>query len=160
MIAAPIVEYLRRHDVPFVTVSHRLAFTAQEEAAVTHVPGRSWAKVVVCVIDAEPVLAVLPAHFRLDVELLRRLAGGFTARLATEREFAHLYPGCELGAMPPFGPLWGQRVFVDDSLARDQEVVFNGGTHTDAIRMRYADFVTLVQPVVGEFAFGPGHLVH
>ena len=142
-------QFLQRARVPYTTFKHPEAFTAQGEAAVSHVPGRSWAKIVVCIADAEPILAVLPAPFRLDLEQLRILTGACVLRLASEAEFQQLYPDCEPGAMPPFGNLYPQRVFVDQSLVGETDMAFNAGTHTDAIRMHYADFAELANPVVG-----------
>jgi Ala-tRNA(Pro) deacylase len=147
-----IDQFLHQARVPFTTFRHAPAFTAQEEAAVSHVPGHSWAKIVVCYLDDEPILAVLPAHLIVDLEALRHLAGASAVRLARESEFSGLYPDCELGAMPPFGNLYLQRTFVDRSLVGEANMVFNGGTHTDAIRMHYEDFAELSRPVVGAFA--------
>ena len=144
--------FLKKERVPFTTFRHPVAFTAQNEASVSHVPGRSWAKVVVCFADAEPILAVVPAHFRVDLEGLRVLAGARALRLACELEFAKLYPDCEPGAMPPFGSLYHQRVFVDASLAAEEQIAFNAGTHRDAVYMRYADFAALTDPIVGRIA--------
>jgi Ala-tRNA(Pro) deacylase len=142
------------HDarVPFTAFRHPAAFTAQERAAVSHVPGCCWAKIVVCVADAEMILAVVPAHRMVDLDALRALAGAAVVRLAREPEFASAYPDCEPGAMPPFGALYHQRVFVDESLVGEAEMVFNAGTHTDAIRMHYGDFAELANPTVGAFA--------
>jgi Ala-tRNA(Pro) deacylase len=115
------------------------------------VPGRSWAKIVVCFADDELVLAVVPAHFMVDLEALGVLAGAAAVRLAREPEFAGLYPDCEPGAIPPVGGRSAQRVFVDKSLVGETEMVFNAGTHTEAIRMHYGDFAVLVAPIVGSF---------
>jgi Ala-tRNA(Pro) deacylase len=155
-IPVPIRDFLTSHRVDFRVVTHPTAYTAQEEAAVTHVPGREWAKTVVCFADGEPVLAVLPAHYSIDFERLRAVTGAAQIRLATEAEIVTLYPGCEAGAMPPLGPLYNQRVFVDASLADDENVVFNAGTHVDAVRMRYDALVPLTGGVVGRFATKPG----
>jgi Ala-tRNA(Pro) deacylase len=152
MIPASIERFLTTHHVPYTPVRHVRAFTAQEEAAVTHTPGRFWAKTVVCLADDEPIQAVLPADRVIDPARLRELAGARTLRIAEEDEFTPFYPDCDTGAMPPFGTMYGQPVFVDRALADDPEIVFNGGTHTDAIRMRYADFDALVHPIVGSFA--------
>lgn len=151
----PIHEFLQQAHVPYAVMPHWPAFTAQEEAAVTHVPGRNWAKVVVCFIDGEPVEAVVPAPALVDLGRLLELAGGAAIRLATEDELARLFPSCEPGAMPPFGPLYGQPVFVDVGLATEPEIAFNAGTHTDAIAMRWRDFVKAVKPIVGRFALAP-----
>ena len=121
-------------------------------AAISHVPGRSWAKTVVCVADGEVVLAVVPAHYTIELGKLRELAGASALRLATEREIAELYPDCEEGAMPPFGALHLQRAFVEQCFVGDPEMVFHAGTHTDCIRMHYGDFVDVAMLVVGCFS--------
>ena len=147
-----IHEFLHEARVPYTVLPHRPAYTAQEEAAATHVPGRDWAKVVVCIVDGRPFQAVLPAPCTVNLRRLLQLAEGRVIRLAWEDELKGLFPTCELGAMPPFGPLYGQRVFVDEALAEEAEIVFEGGTHSEAIRMRFADFAKSARPVVGRFA--------
>jgi Ala-tRNA(Pro) deacylase len=149
---AMIHEFLYEAHVPYLVVPHRPAFSAQEEAAATHVQGRDWAKVVVCFIDDEPVEAVVPAPSLVNLERLLQLSGGKAIRLAGEGELQRLFPDCEVGAMPPFGPLYGQTVYVDAELASEAEIVFNAGTHRDAIAMRWNDFVKMVNPIVGKFA--------
>ena len=151
-IPVPIRDFLRNRHIDFQVITHPTAYTAQEEAAVAHVPGREWAKTVVCFAGTEPIFAVLPAHYAIDFDRLRALAGGDPLRLATEAEMVALYPGCEAGAMPPLGPMYNQRVFIDSSLAQDVDVVFNAGTHVDAVRMRYHVLVALTGATVGEFA--------
>ena len=144
-------EFLNKARVPYTTFRHEPAFTAMRAAAVSHVRGSSWAKTVVCMADGEFVLAVLPAHYTIEFDRLRELTGAAALRLATEREIAELYPDCEEGAMPPFGGLYLQRVFVEACFVGDPEMVFNAGTHTDAIRMHYGDFAELAKPTVGQF---------
>lgn len=155
MIPLTISDYLKRNRASYSVMPHAVAYTAQEEAAAAHVPGVEWAKSVVCFADDRPILAVLPAPLAVDLEELRHVAKAHSIRLARESEFAGLYPDCELGAIPPLGPLFGQRVFVDRSLTADPEVVFNGGSHHDAIRMPYAEFARVAGAQVAEFAHGP-----
>lgn len=154
-IPTSIEQFLKSRGVAYTALQHPLAYTAQEEAAVSHVKGREWAKTVVCLAEGEPIMAVLPAHYSVDVDRLGQLAGK-PVRLAREDEMAPLYPDCDPGAMPPLGPLYGQRVFVETALTRDPEIVFNGGTHSDAIRIGYDAFAALVRPIVGEFGRPPG----
>ena len=151
-IAQSIGNFLKRERVPYTIFRHRAAYTAQQEAEVAHVQGRHWAKIVVCFADSEPIQAVLPADLMVDLERLRALARAHTVRLGTEAEMAGLFPECEPGAMPPFGPIYGQRVFVDTSMVGDPQMVFNAGTHTDAVCMHYNDFAEIVRPTVGTFA--------
>jgi len=150
-IPSSISSYLERHGIRYSVVEHPLAYTAQEEAAAAHVPGREWAKAVVCMVDNQPTLAVLPADRLVDLERFRSVCGAASVRLATEDELRPLYSDCEVGAMPPFGPLYRQPVLVDRSLTSDPEILFNAGSHREAIRMRYQDFEDLVKPTVAEF---------
>jgi Ala-tRNA(Pro) deacylase len=129
---------------------HKVAFTAQEEAAATHVPGRDWAKVVVCIADGKAIQAVLPATMNVNFRWLRELTGTAEVRLATEREMEQLFPDCEAGAIPPIA-LYGYPVYVDLALAFEPEIVFNAGTHNEAIGMRWGDFAKSVRPIVGNF---------
>ena len=151
-ITAAVQEFLRRANVDYTVFRHAPAFTAQEEAAAAHVPGRNWAKVVVCFADGEPVQVVVPADLQVDLERLAEVAAASEVRLAREDELVWLFPECEPGAMPPFGPLFHQRVFVDRLLAQEEEIVFNAGTHVDAVVMRYDDFASLTEPTIGWFA--------
>jgi Ala-tRNA(Pro) deacylase len=155
MIPSSVTDYLDHNDAHYSVIPHRAAYTAQEEAAAAHVPGGAWAKSVVCVADSQPLLAVVPASCTVDLDRLRHSIDAGAIRLATEDEFNRLYQGCEPGAMPPLGPLFGQRVIVDTRLTRDPEIVFSGGSHSDAIRMPYREFERLSQPTVAEFATGP-----
>jgi Ala-tRNA(Pro) deacylase len=152
---AAITSFLEQRRVPFTTFSHRAAFTAQGQAAASHVPGWHWAKSVVCVADGQPVFAVLPAPCVIDLERLKALTGVKELRLADEDEMSRLFPDCEVGATPPFGVLYGYRVFVDRALVGDPEMVFDGGNHGCAIRMHYGDFVEVAQPIVGSFGRVP-----
>jgi len=154
-VTQTVQEYLRQANVAYSVFPHVPAYTAQEEAAVTHIPGRDWAKPVAFFADGEPIQAVVPADLVVDLEQLLLLTGADRIRLATEEELASLYPDCEPGAMPPLGPLYNQPVFVDVALAAEPQIVFNGGTHADAVCMRYDDFAGLARPVVGSFATRP-----
>jgi len=141
-------EFLRNAHIPFTAFRHEAAFSAQQEAACSHVPGRSWAKTVICFAGAEPIAAVVPAHCMVDLERLRLAARAPALRLALESELVAICPDCELGAVSPFTTHGALRVFVDGSLVGEPEMVFSAGTHTDAIRMHYGDFAEIMHPVV------------
>ncbi len=150
-VSASVQEFLRSSNVAYTVFPHPAAYTAQEEASVTHTSGRRWAKSVICFLDGEPAQAVVPAHYTVNMDRLAMLAKAHSVRLATEEELRWLFPDCEAGAMPPFGPLYKQRVYLDSSLALEPTIAFNGGTHKDAIRMRIEDFITIAQPIMGRF---------
>jgi Ala-tRNA(Pro) deacylase len=147
-----IHQFLREARVPYTVVPHRPGFAAQEESTAAHVPSRNRAKVVVCFVDGVPVQAVLPAPLTVNLARLMVLARGSEIRLADESELTELFPGCERGALPPFGPLYGQPVFVDVHLASESDIIFSDGTHTEAICMRWAEYAAIARPIVGLFA--------
>jgi Ala-tRNA(Pro) deacylase len=150
-MSARLKSFLDENHVHYTLMSHSPAYTAQASAATLHIPGKELAKTVVLRSGEKTVLAVLPASYHVNLKRLAGLTGG-SLRLASEQEFAGLFPDCEPGAMPPFGNLYSLATYVDESLAADEEIVFNAGTHRDAIRMKYADFVRLAKPGAGAFA--------
>ncbi len=151
MPAKQLREFLDTHRVRYQTISHSPAFTAQEIASSAHVPGRELAKTVIVKVDGRLTMAVLPASSHVAFGQLREALGAKTVELASEDEFRDRFPECEPGAMPPFGNLYGMGVYVAESLAEDDEIAFNAGTHTELIRMQYADFERLVKPTVVAF---------
>lgn len=145
-------EYLDKHQIKYVTIRHSPAYTAQEVAASAHVPGRELAKTVMVKLDDDIAMAVLPASYHVDLDRLREITGARRIELASEDEFKDLFPACEVGAMPPFGNLYELRTFADASLAEDEEIAFEAGSHSELIRLPYTDYVRLVEPVVVQFA--------
>jgi len=140
--------YLSVNGVEFAEESHRRAYTAQQVAALEHVPGHQFAKVVMLIADGRAVMAVLAATRAVDFEQVARVLHAHEVRLACESEFAPLFPDCEVGAMPPFGNLYCVPVYVDESLAGNNDIVIQAGSHRESIRLRYFDFARLAQPVV------------
>lgn len=143
---------LEAENVKYETLSHSPTFTAQETAASAHIRGKELAKTVMVKIDGKMAMAVLPASYRLDFELLKAAAKAREVELATEKEFRDMFPECDVGAMPPFGNLYGMDVFVAEKLAEDEEIAFNAGSHTELIRLSYEDFERLVMPTVAPLA--------
>ncbi len=144
-------DYLDREKVPYEVLTHRETFTAPELAQALHVPGRELAKVVMVKADERFVMTVLPADWKVDLKRLKEIFRTSHVRLATEAEFKELFTDCELGAMPPFGNLYGLEVYVDQSLTTDEEIVFQAGTRHEAVKLRYQDFASLVRPRDAEF---------
>ena len=145
-------EFLDQHKIKYVTTTHSTAYTAQEIASLAHVRGDEFAKTVIVRMDGELVMAVLPASCHVELPLLKAAAHGKKIGMASETDFRDRFPGCEEGAMPPFGQLYGMPVFVDETLTKDKEISFNAGTHHELIRLSYADFEKLVHPQVANFS--------
>ncbi len=151
MAVKALKELLDKHHVKYVIITHSLAYTAQEVAASAHIPGKELAKTTIVKVDGKLAMAVLPASAMVHVKRLKEAIGARDVELAEEAEFRDAFPGCETGAMPPFGNLYGMDVYVEESLAEDEEIAFNAGTHTELVRMAYKDFANLVKPKVVKF---------
>ena len=145
-------EFLDKKKVKFVSIRHSTAYTAQEIAASAHVKGRNLAKSVVVKLDGKMALAVLPAKYQIDLEKLRSAAKVHKVELAEEEEFTAQFPGCETGAMPPFGNLYDLPVYADETLTKDEEIAFNACSHTELIQIAYKDFERLVKPKIAKFS--------
>ena len=148
MPAEKLRTFLDKHKIKYVTIKHSLAYTAQEIAASAHIHGKEVAKTVIVKVNGKMAMAVIPANFKIDLSLVSKAAGAGRAELASEEEFEDLFPGCALGAMPPFGNLYDLPVYVDKLLADDEEIAFNAGSHTELIKLAYRDFVSLVKPKI------------
>jgi len=147
-----LIDFLDESGVKYLKLSHSPAYTAQEIAASAHIPGKELAKTVMVKVDGAMAMAVLPASYRVDFKLMKKASGSKKVELAGENEFKELFPECEVGAMPPFGNLYDMDVYVAESLAEDEEITFNAGSHTELIKLAYADFERLVQPKVLKFS--------
>lgn len=145
--------FLDGAHVRYLTIGHSSAYTAQEIAASTHVSGKEFAKTVMIKIDGELAMAVLPASSQIDFNSIKNFFHTKNVSLALEAEFKDCFPDCELGAMPPFGNLYGLPVFVADSMAEYKEISFNAGSHTEVMRLSYIDFKRIVRPRVFKFSW-------
>ena len=145
-------EFLDSHNIKYVTISHSLAYTAQEIAASAHIARKELAKTVMVKLDDKMAMAVLPASSKVSFDRLKKVAGASNAELADEQEFRDMFPESEVGAMPPFGNLYGMEVFVEETLSQDEEIAFNAGSHTELIKLAYKDFERLVKPKVAKFS--------
>ena len=149
-----VQDFLKQHDVTFETLEHLPTYDAQRMAQAVHTPGHEVAKTVLLRAGngTAYVVALLPADQQIDLAKAREALGGGAVELATEHEIAERCPDCEIGALPPFGTQYGMRTLVDSGIAEDEEIVFEGNTHSEAIRMKFEDFQRLEQPLIGSFA--------
>ncbi len=141
-------EILDGKNIRYVTVSHSTAYTAAAIAAMTHTPGKEIAKSVIVLVDGALAMVVVPGSKHVDLGALKRSLGAKEVLLAHEHQFAHVFPDCEVGAMPPFGNLYNLPVYVDQTLSEDDEIAFNAGSHRELLRMAYSDYRNLVNPQV------------
>ena len=147
--------FLDSHQAEFTLTTHPEAYTARGVAAAEHLPARELAKTVVVFGDGAYHMVVIPASRLLDFHEVRTALGLSQARMATETELSQLFPDCQLGAMPPFGPCYGMPVYLDGALASRETIAFNAGTHREVIHMRTAEFQRVVLPYIVSLAREP-----
>ena len=146
-------EYLESYNVHYTVIEHPPKYTAQESAASAHIPGDQLAKTVMIKIDGKLAMAVLPAPNRVNFDRLKEFTDAKRIELANEDEFKDMFPDCDLGAMPPFGNLYGMNVFTEQSLSEEIEITFCAGSHTELLRLSFTDFARLVKPKVLNFSW-------
>ncbi len=154
--AAWIKDMLEKRGVAYEELHHRVAFTAQEVAQSEHISGDCVAKVVVLIADDQPIELILPASRRVVLERVRKLHGANAVRLASEAEMNQIFTDCETGAIPPLRHWKDVAVLMDASISNATQLVFQAGTHEDAIRLNFQDWLNLVKPRV-EFFSEPEH---
>ena len=146
MLESRLKDFLDEEHIKYVTIGHSPAFTAQEIAAMAHIPGKELAKTVVVKIDGELAMVVTSASEQVKLNHLKETLGANEVDLASESEFKDSFPDCETGAMPPFGNLYGMNVFVSQTLREDEQIAFNAGSHSELVRLPYTEFQRLVHP--------------
>lgn len=145
-------EFLDNNKIQYEIITHSPSYTAQETAASAHISGKNMVKTVMLNIDKKMSMAVLSAPAKVDFELLRKASGANTVDLSSEDEFKNKFPGCDIGAMPPFGNLYGMDVYMDAKLSDNEEIVFNAGTHTELMRVTLEDYRHLVKPKIAHIS--------
>lgn len=143
-----VKEFLDKHEIKYISMSHSPAFTSQEIAAAAHISGRELAKTVVVKIDGKLAMVVVPANHQVNFAKLRDATGAKAVDLASESEFKDKFSGCEVGAMPPFGSLYDMPVYLSSMLGQQDHIVFNAGSHSELMQLSFPDFEKLVQPKV------------
>jgi Ala-tRNA(Pro) deacylase len=150
-----LLRYLDSNKVEYRVKEHAPAYSAHDVAVSTLVSERELAKAILVSVDGRFWMTVLRTDHRVNTQMIKRAFGAKQVHLAHEEDLESFFPDCQIGAMPPLGNLYGLPVMVDESLAEDEEIVFNACTHTRVIRMKFKDFKELVKPVILQFAESP-----
>ena len=148
MPARKLKEFLDRQAVKYLKIAHSPTYTAREVAQSLHIKGHKVAKTVIVLIEGKMAMAVIPGNRSIDFDYFRKEIGAKKIELASEGQFKDIFPDCEIGAMPPFGNLYGMEVYVDQHLTDDEDIFFNACSHSELIRISYQDFERLVKPKV------------
>lgn len=146
-----VKEILEKEHIEYEILEHNLAYTALETAQAQHIPGRQLIKTVIVSAGDKDLMCVLPAIYKVDFNKLAKLLNLSEVRLANEGKIALLFPGSDVGAMPPFGQIAGIKTYIDKSLEENESVVFNAGTHTEMVRIKFKDFIKIANPIVADF---------
>ena len=154
-----IRKMLELRGIAFEELHHPEVYTAQEVAQREHVSGHRVAKFVVVMADGHPVELVLPASRHVNLDRLRTVIHAHELRLATEAELEKFFTDCEVGAIPPLRHWKDVAVLMDRSLNVEGDILFQAGTHADAVRLNFRDWYEMVNPQVATFS-EPGEVAH
>jgi len=147
-----LINFLKEKRIQHELIKHPEAFTAQEVAHAIHKTGKLLAKTVIVEADGKHIMAVVPAHHKVNLNAVKEAVKAANVRLAREEGLRELFPDCDLGAMPPVGPLYKLPVILSTELTQRPEIIFNACTHTECVKIAYGDFEQLVKPQVAEIS--------
>ena len=146
---------LEKNNIAYEHFSHAHVTTSQDAAQVRNTSLDDAAKAIICKIEKrdgsfEFIQAILQASKRIDLKKLKRFLDSKNVALASPDEVLER-TGCTIGSVPPFGILFGIKMFVDEDLPKRESIVFSAGTHTDSIQMKPQDYLKVTEPTVLEF---------
>jgi len=150
-VSERLERWLHEAGVAFEVLEHAPVRTSEEAARVRGTRLEQGAKALVVRAGDRFVQCVLPAHLKADNAALRAITGTRKLRFATRDEL-HELTGCEPGAVPPFGNLFGLPVLLDEALSRNDRVAFNAGSNSLSITMRCDDLIRMSGATVCRFA--------
>ncbi len=147
------LQYILQHNgVSYEEHQHPPVFSASHLAHAEHISGYRVAKTVLVTTRGQPLAVVLPAPARLDLAWVQILWSDPDLRLATEREIARWFRGCQPGAVPPLRLRADEEIVMDRSLAHLGPILIPAGTLEDALVLRFRDWYRMVRPGIGRFA--------
>jgi len=149
-----IVSDLQGKHIDFEPYEHKEVRTSEEAAAIRNTPLHEGAKTLVMYADDKPVMVVVAGDRKLDMKAFKVLYRVKDLRMATPAE-VEAVTGVTIGAVPPFGHLFGIPLYMDASLRDNTHVSFNAGLRTRSIRMKAMEYETLAKPTVGEYTKTP-----
>lgn len=148
MPATRIKKYLDDNNVKYSSILHPETMTAMENSFASCVHPQNIAKVVIIKAPEKLFMVVLGANHHIDLQLLSKSLNKSPLAIAKESEFQEIFPDCEVGAMPPFGNIYGLEVLMSDDLLNDENIVFNAGNHHELVEISIKDYQDLIQPKI------------
>jgi Ala-tRNA(Pro) deacylase len=150
---------LELRGIPFEELHHTDVYTAQQVTPCERVSGHRVAKVVVVLVDGRPVELILPASRHVNLDRVRTVLQAQEVRLASEAELEKVFTECVVGAIPALRHWKGIDVLMDRSLTAQGKILFQAGTHADAVRLNFRDWYEMVKPQVATFS-EPAKVAH
>lgn len=151
MMTSKVTQFLEEKRVPFGTIVHPLSYTALDTAEAEYAHPHGFAKAVMVRIKGLDAMFVIPADTKLDLFKLSTEFGTENIRIEKEKDFDPLFADCERGAMPPLGVMYQIPTYVDMQLLENKEIIFNGGSHEQSIRMTLSDYLQVAEATIGDY---------
>ena len=149
---AGLLDWLAGHDIVYEVHEHAVSFTARETAHAEGVDPHTFAKVVAVTADHRPALIVVDSIDHVDMRKTRHVLGARDVRLLSEEELAQLAPGCDIGALPAVGQLFGVPMYADNAVHNDAQISFNAGSHRFTVRVDRIDWEQATGVSYGDLA--------
>jgi Ala-tRNA(Pro) deacylase len=148
-----IINFLEKNKIKYEILKHRTVYTAYDKAKTLKVPEKMVGKTLVLKTDGKLAMALIPANKNLDKEKIKKLLKAKKVDLASERLIKNKFKGVKVGAIPPFGNLWGLGTFADKSLINQPKIILNGGDYNFSIKISPVSFKKLIpELVIGSFS--------
>jgi Ala-tRNA(Pro) deacylase len=146
-----VLDLLVARGVEHTLLTHPPVLTSEEASRVRGTPLEAGAKALVCHADDQIVLIVVPADARLDNRAFRQQAGVKNVRMIDPAQVQDLV-GAPVGAVPPFGSLFGLTTYADREVVERDLIAFNAGARDVSVTMRGSDYAALEAPILGHYA--------
>jgi Ala-tRNA(Pro) deacylase len=159
MVPKKILNFLKKAKVKYEIIKHKTVFTAFDKSQTLKVPEKIVGKTLILKANNSLIFVLIPANKNLDLKKIKKKIGKDVKRpkekveLASERLIKKRIKGVKLGAIPPFGNLWGFQTFVDNSIKKEKEIILNGGDWNFSIKIFTKDLKKLIPDLVfGSFS--------
>jgi len=152
-IPKKIINFLEKAKIKYEPIKHRTVYTAFDKAATLKVPQKIIGKTLVIKLDNLPALALIPANKNLDMQSLKKITKTKKIDFIKEAWMKKKLKGVKIGAVPPFGNLWGLPMFIDRSLINSPKIIINSGDYNFSIKLKGNLLKKLISDlVIGSFA--------
>lgn len=140
--------HLKKNNVPFDVVTHKIVYTAYDLAATLREKLEGIGKTLLIRTDTGFVIVVVPANRRIDLVKLKKALGAKKLSIVSEQEMIKTLK-VKAGGLTSFGTIHKAGVFMDKAMLKTSKILVAAGSFTDHVRLKAKDFVKLERAKTG-----------